>query len=137
MTQNDEDIYELSLALHEDDRIPFANIELDTGGWVATLFASPPGTKLIGCSEMLSWRQWLQAWASRNRVHAQYVQCSAETHMARMGGAGGSTLQAMWFVTEYGMAGGDGEAHLPEHVGAPASSVAKAMAGVDWGSILG
>lgn len=134
--QDDDGTYELSLALKGDERIAFANVGQDMGGWVASLIDAPPGTNLIGCSEMLSWEQWLQAWAAHNSVRARFAQSSVEDHMALMGGAGAVTLEAMKFVVEYGMAGGDPDAVLPEDIGAPTSSVAMAMAEVDWAGIL-
>lgn len=59
--QYDDGTYELSLALKGDNGIAFTNVNSDMGGLVASLVDAPPGTKLIGCSEMLSWKQWLQA----------------------------------------------------------------------------
>lgn len=103
----------MTLSLTGDEFLPFANTTLDNGSWVPALLDAPPGTKLIGSSEMLSWQQWLQRWASRTGVQAQYSQCSEESHMLFMGGAGASTLQAMRFVSEHWVAGGDREAVLP------------------------
>lgn len=124
------------MALTGDEALPFANVELDAGDWTASLFDAPPGIKLIGCSEMLSWKEWLQNWAARNSVEARYSQCSETEQRAFMGGAGASSYEAMLFVVEFGMAGGARDAVLPESLGARSSSVSEAMAKVDWSSIL-
>ncbi|KAF4553621.1 Hypothetical protein D9617_6g093520 [Elsinoe fawcettii] len=128
--------YELSLALTGDEKLPFANVELDAGGWCAALLDAEAGIKLVGCSEMLTWKEWLRKWEKQNGVQAQFRQCSEEEQMGFMGGAGGVTLQSMSFVAEYGMAGGDAEAILPRNIVAPARGVSEAMSRVDWSKII-
>ncbi|KAK4895520.1 hypothetical protein LTR27_006302 [Elasticomyces elasticus] len=106
-------VYELALLSSGDVPYPHADVDADLGSWVSALFEAEAGITLVGASEMLTWKEWLQLWAGRNGVQARYRRAPVDESATAILKAVQEEFQ---FVEEYGLAGGNPEAIYPEEV---------------------
>ena len=109
-----------------DIKVPIADVESDVGSWVQALFqGTDPGTVLVGATEMLSWKEWLELWAERNGVRARFCQTTQEEFSSRIPGISDAVAEEFAFVEEFGFAGGDAKVVYPDDV----SSFHRALVG--------
>ena len=99
-----------------DVRVPVADVESDAGPWISALFETTPGVTLVGASELLAWKQWLQLWGERNQVQTRYRQASVDEYAAKAPGIGDAVAEEFQFIEEYGFTGGNPDAIYPNQV---------------------
>ncbi|KAK5715571.1 hypothetical protein LTR15_010216 [Elasticomyces elasticus] len=136
--QQPDGVFELALLSSGDVPYPHVDVDADLGSWVSALFEAEAGITLVGASEMLTWREWLQLWADRNGVQARYRWAPVDESATAIFKAVQEEFQ---FVEEYGLAGGNPEAIYPEElrnrgIKIFTSPVAEGMQRIDWSSIL-
>lgn len=96
--------------------IPFADLDSDLGSWTSALFQSPSGLTLVGSTETTSWAAWLQSWARRNSVKAEYRHASAAEYSELLPGISDALCEEFAFVEQLGFDGGDRSVVYPDDV---------------------
>ncbi|KAK4501834.1 hypothetical protein PRZ48_007643 [Zasmidium cellare] len=133
--------YEMALHMTGDRPIPLADLDTDLGPWISALFKAPPGTKLVGATENLTWKEWLSKWAKHNNVRASFRRCSDDEVLAKVPGLGDSLLEIASFFEEFEWTGGSTGAVYPEElrkrgVEVSVGSIDEQIARSDCSSIL-
>ncbi|KAF2170469.1 hypothetical protein M409DRAFT_64199 [Zasmidium cellare ATCC 36951] len=133
--------YELALPRSGDVAVPIADLDSDMGHWCHALFHTEPGTILVGATEVLTWKQWVDLWARANQVTARYRRATSSEYAAKIEGISDAVLEEFAFVEEYGFTGGNPQAVYPDElrkrgVSIPRSSVEEQIRNCDWSSIL-
>lgn len=97
--------------------IPFL-VPSDTGNYVLALTKVPPGTKLVACSESLTWAEYVELWSRVVGVKAIYEPCSVEEHAQAVPGGYGEMVGKLYeYATQFGYWGdGDPDVVFPEDV---------------------
>lgn len=99
-----------------DIKVPLADLESDMGSWVSALFDVDPCVTLVGATDSLTWREWLEKWARHNGVVARIRHCSDEEVSTKFAGMSDALLEVAAFLQEYGYTGGNPEAVYAESV---------------------
>ncbi|KAF1992402.1 putative hscarg dehydrogenase, partial [Aulographum hederae CBS 113979] len=102
-----------------DTMIPLVETKKDTGAFVKALIEDLPiGTSLLGVSEMMSWKQFMEIWGRVLGVKARMEKISMEEwleplpeHLREEVG------ESYAFNAEFGWTGGDPGVKLPGEVG--------------------
>ncbi|KAK4951301.1 hypothetical protein LTR10_010274 [Elasticomyces elasticus] len=113
--QQPDGVFELALLSSGDVPYPHVDVDADLGSWVSALFQAEAGITLVGASEMLTWKEWLQLWAGRNGVQARYRQALIDESAT---GIMKAVQEEFQFVDEYGLAGGNPKVIHPADVAA-------------------
>ncbi|KAM0712012.1 hypothetical protein Q7P37_011106 [Cladosporium fusiforme] len=108
--------YELALPMSGTVPVPIADLDSDMGYWVNTLFEAAPGVSMIGCTEMISWGEWLRIWAHCNGVTARYRRASVTEYARRIEGISDAVSEEFQFIEKYGFTGGNENAVYPDQV---------------------
>lgn len=97
--------------------IPFV-VPSDTGNYVLALTKVPPGKKLVGCSECLTWDEFVELWSRVVGVKAVYEPCTIEEHTQAVPGGYTRMIGNMYeYATQFGYWGdGDPDVVFPEDV---------------------
>lgn len=103
-----------------DVPVPIADVEADAGRWVEALFQAPAGIKLVGASEDMTWKQWLDVWSEHNQVATRYRELPPEDFPPELKAITEPMVQVFKFVEEFGYTGGDPEALRIDDVSFPA-----------------
>ncbi|KAI9667895.1 MAG: hypothetical protein M1821_000715 [Bathelium mastoideum] len=110
-------IFELALPMSGDVRLPQADVESDSGKWISALFDAKPGIVLVGATECLSWKEWLEMWGSHNGVKTRYREAPPEEYAGKIPGLSEALAEEYQFMEHYGFTGGNSEAVYPEEDG--------------------
>lgn len=116
MQQQEDGVYELSLPMSGDIPVPVADLDADMGRWVQSLFHMKSGVTLVGSTERLTWKEWLDLWARRNQVSARYRQADPSEYAARLEGISEAVAEEFKFIEKYGFTGGNKNAVYPDEV---------------------
>lgn len=97
--------------------LPWIDVANDTGAIVAALLKAPGGTNVVGASEYLSMRDWLQLWASHIDVEARYRYIPLE-EFCRDDPDGGKReiAEVLHFFEEFGYTGDNPDVVTPDKV---------------------
>lgn len=98
-----------------DTPVPMADLQ-DMGKWVKALFEAPPDLTLVGSTETMSWKEWLQLWADRNSVVAKYRQAPPAEYESKIKGISDAVSEEFQFVERFGFTGGNSDALYPDQV---------------------
>lgn len=96
--------------------MPIADVDAGMGSWVQALFELPPGTVLIGATEVVTWQKWLELWASHNKVQAKFRSSQLEEFGAKIPNISDVLGEGLVFIEEYGYDGGRPGALWPDDV---------------------
>lgn len=116
----------LSLPMSQDTPLPWIDVPRDTGAFVAAFLKAPAGYLVVGASQYVNLRDWLDVWSSHVGVKARYERMSPE--MLTEGdtsGFMGSIVEMFQFLDDFGYAGGDPNALTPDSVGRSAHVVSE------------
>ncbi|KAK6367975.1 hypothetical protein LTS17_010128 [Exophiala oligosperma] len=116
--------------------LPFTHPPTDTGAFVeALVLKAPPGTTMLGVSDLMGYSEFVDRWAAFHGVEARLDHLSVEDLDAMMpGGFGIEVAQTSAYVAEFGWDGGEG-AVMPESVGvdpAQLTGVDEYIRTADW-----
>ena len=84
--------------------------------WTDALFQAKPGVNLIGSTGVLTWMQWLNKWAEHCKVEASYRVATPTEFASKLAGLSDAVIEELAFIEEFGFAGGNPEAVLPDDV---------------------
>ncbi|EKG13660.1 hypothetical protein MPH_09125 [Macrophomina phaseolina MS6] len=111
----DEGFYHAGLG-NVEEKIPFVWAQRDTGPLVKTLVEAEAGVNLLGYSELLTWKEYMQMWGRVLGVKlggdcgSGYKSVSAEEIKAGIQGPEEmkmEALESMQYVQEFGWTGGE------------------------------
>ncbi|KAL4876982.1 hypothetical protein BJY04DRAFT_199085 [Aspergillus karnatakaensis] len=118
-----------------DFPMPFMVAHRDTGAFVKALVDLPPGTNIIGVSEIMSWREYTRVWGEVNGVKAIFRQVSPDEYFESVPTP---LKKELWdtfrYVEEFGYRGGDESVLTAEELGVdvPVTSVEEYIRSEDW-----
>jgi nucleoside-diphosphate-sugar epimerase len=119
--------------------IPFV-VPSDTGNYVLALTKVPPGKKLVGCSECLTWDEFVELWSRVVGVKAVYEPCTIEEHAQAVPGGYTRMIGNMYeYATQFGYWGdGDPDVVFPEELGVQIkrTPMEEFIKNEDWSRVL-
>ena len=107
--------------------IPWIDVSRDTGAFVKALIDAPAGLQVVGASEYLSARQWLQLWSAHTGIKAAYELTTLEEFSGHdPTGLMREVGELLMYIEEFGFDGGDPNILTADQVG---SAAAQALSG--------
>lgn len=122
--------------------LPHIDAGKDTGVLVKALLDCPPGTKVLGTGEMISWSDQLKVWCEHNKVEfGGFDPLSVDMFAGfiPVPGLGRELGEMFAFMDEFGYSGGEEDVLLPSELGVPCpvTSWEERVKKQDWSMILG
>jgi hypothetical protein len=100
-----------------DTKMPYIDVERDTGSFVKALIDAPAPTQVLGLSKWATPNEWLALWSEVTGIAARIEQASSEEFERNdPTGLMKSVSQTGQFVGEFGFTGSDEKILMPEDV---------------------
>lgn len=92
-----------------DLRMPWIDVQNDTGAFVKALIDAPAGTQVLGVGEWMTNKEFLDLWSSTTGVPSRFVEPTLDEADTTQDPTGLSLafLQTALFIRDFGFAGGD------------------------------